>query len=108
MNDVCLMFVCGCLINNRNGEYAKVVGSLLQALKQARLAAVFFKLAANATPPPQNVATVLLALAEYCLAAQQHDECGRACARVIDIGNGQQREAAKLILARLQQQRQRI
>lgn len=70
-------------------------------MKRSRLSAVFFKLASVANPPPQNLASVLLSLAEYCLSAGLADDCLSACQRVIDIGNGQQREAAKALLARL-------
>ena len=90
------MFSC-----NRDGNYAQVLGSLFKAMKRSRLSAVFFKLAAVASPPPQNLAAVLLSLAEYCLAAGLADDCRSACQRITDIGNGQQREAAKELLAQL-------
>ena len=81
----------------RDGNYAKILGELFLTMKQERLAGIFNKLAANAKPPPQNLASVLLSLAEYCSKANMIEDCIKACERVIDIGNGQQREAAKSI-----------
>ena len=72
-------------------------------MKQERLSALFYRVASTAKPPPQNLAAVLLSLAEYCLRSNMAEECVKVCERIMDIGNGQQREAAKTIRSRLEQ-----
>ena len=95
------MFLFFCFVY-RDGNYAANVGDLFSEMKQSKLSAVFRKLASEAEVPPHNLASVLLSLAEYCMKAKLTDDCIRACRKVINIGNGQQRECAKSILLQVQ------
>ena len=63
----------------RDGNYAKTVGEIFMKMKKEDLSAVFLKITSEAHPPSQNLATVLLYLADYCLKQKLYEDCEKAC-----------------------------